>query len=674
MISVTGWDFQTVTNLDFLSPSGPGLTAMGEEWFLAWRRVDNNHICFTWSQNHAWRSARTAKGTDGAEFATSGAPALAYVGGRILMVWKGLGDDKQIWYSWYSIADGTWTPQAVARGTSGHPFGTSTAPSLAVVGKKIMMVWKGQDDDTRIWSSIHDPSFPVRPWTGQRSLGGIDGIGFGTSERPVLVSAAGALVLAWRGSGDSNLWFSVGSVDGLQWSPQRKASSAGWEFSSSTGPALAACGSEVLLTWKGYADDVNIWQSTMNAGSDSRQWSAQQTCLGDGVAFGTAAPPALACNGEDFLMVWRGSGDKYLWQSRSWALTSGSVQVPPLRISHASWMGELRQELGAGFGKLQLRQMMLPGCHQAGSYRVEWNLGKAPGIAGFTKILHSIGLEEETITGWAKAQTYHVGNQLEAGARYLDLRVAECEADGNKFYTFHSLFCVPWREILESVAEFASRHRSEIIILKVEPQYLPGNRWKEFVAELNQHLGELLVPPSVGQNATYDDVMRTRGNVICMVNAAVLDEDQQQRYPKLWGKHGADVSWFDKQSRGELLGAIARHIDEGPRGGFSGIQAIITPGAQLIAERKLAAAEAPFPFDKACMNALNARSGELPLLLRESVTFHQELLSLLVTKTVAEERPLGIVMIDGINEVSGKRVADLCIDVTRMRARSPQNW
>lgn len=680
-ISPSEWNFQTVTNIDFLSPSGPALTAMGLDWMLAWRRVDNSHICFSRTRNHAWQSAQTAKGVDGTEFATSDSPALVRFGDRILMAWKGAGDDARIWYSWYSPTDNAWTPQSVATGEDGQSFGASKGPSFAVVGKRIVMAWKGQNSDSRVWSAFLDPFSSIKPWSSQRSLGGSDGVAFGTSDRPVVANADGTLVLAWRGSGDSNLWYATCAADGQVWSPQRKASSGGVDYSSSTGPALVAYGAEVLLTWKGYDNDSNIWQSSMNVNAGGYDWSPQQTCVGDGVAFGTAAPPALACNGEQIRMVWRGSGDRYLWQSENYLWQSGQeapasahIPVPAVHADRSTWMGDLHRELGAGFGNLQIRQMMLPGCHQAGTYRVEWNLGKAPDMATFIKGLHTLGLKNETIMGWAKAQSSDVEGQLRAGARYLDLRIAECEADGNRFYTFHSLFCVPWDEIIQNIKDFASRHPSEVIILKVEPQYLPDLRWDEFLTNLSERLDEVLVPNDVGENVTYDSVMRTGGNVICMVNQDVLNEKRRPGHPKLWGEIGADVTWFNKQTGAEMLAAIQGHIDNGPRKGFSGIQAIITPGTELAVAREKIDAAAPFAFDKACMDALNASFGGLSLLLKESVAFHQALLSQLVTKTLADEKPLGIVMIDGINEVSGGRIADLCIEATKLRGRSSQSW
>lgn len=680
-ISSNGWDFQTVTNVDFQSQSAPGLTAMGTDWLLAWRRIDNSHICFSRTRNHAWLSAQTAKAVDGSEFATSDAPAVVRVGNRALMAWKGFGEDTRIWYSWYSPTDNTWTPQVVATGEDGQTFGTSKGPSLAVVGNRILMTWKGQGRDSRIWSAYLDPSASAKPWSAQRSLGGSDGISFGTSERPVAANADGTLVLAWRGSGDSNLWYATCPADGQVWSPQRKAASAGVDFSSSTGPALVAHGADILLTWKGYDKDTNIWQSTMNADAGAHDWSPQQTCIGDGVAFGTATPPALACNGEEVRMVWRGSGDQYLWQSGNYLWQSGTeasrpkrVQVPAAHADRSTWMGDLHRELGAGFGNLQIRQMTLPGCHQAGTYRVEWNLGQAPDIATLTAICHDVGVQEETVMGWAKAQSANVESQLKAGARCLDLRIAECKADRNRFYTFHSLFCVPWDEIIENITDFASRHRSEVVILQLNPLFLPDSRWDEFLSDLSQRLDEFLVPNHVGASATYDAVMRTGGNIICMVNEHVLNKDRQKHHPKLWGSVGANVAWFNKQSGDELLAVIREYIDNGAREGFSGIQAIITPGAKLIGKRKGIDATASFAFDKACMDALNASFGGLPLLLKESVSFHQELLSELVTKTLADEKPLGIVMIDAINELSGGRIADLCIEATKLRSRSPQHW
>jgi hypothetical protein len=87
---------------------------------------------------------------------TSQAPALAAYGNDVVMVWKGKDDDPRIFYSVY---DGSsWSPQQL----TSSDRGTSQAPALAVRsyplggttgGAEFVMAWKGEGDDPRIYYS-----------------------------------------------------------------------------------------------------------------------------------------------------------------------------------------------------------------------------------------------------------------------------------------------------------------------------------------------------------------------------------------------------------------------------------------------------------------------------------------------------------------------------------------
>ncbi|WP_334819315.1 hypothetical protein, partial [Nostoc sp.] len=134
---------------------------------------------------------------------TSTTPALASYGGRLYMVWKGVGDDSAIYYS--SFDGSSWSPQQLTSGDRG----TSAAPALASYGGRLYMVWKGVGDDSAIYYSSFDGS----SWSPQQLTSGDRG----TSAAPALASYGGRLYMVWKGVGDdSAIYYS--SFDGSSWS------------------------------------------------------------------------------------------------------------------------------------------------------------------------------------------------------------------------------------------------------------------------------------------------------------------------------------------------------------------------------------------------------------------------------------------------------------------------
>jgi predicted neuraminidase len=96
------------------------------------------------TKTRTWSLQQITRGDRG----TSHGPALASYQDKLVMVWKGREDDPRIFYS---IFDGNawWSPQRLTRGDRG----TSHSAALEVFQDKLFMAWKGKEDDPRIFYS-----------------------------------------------------------------------------------------------------------------------------------------------------------------------------------------------------------------------------------------------------------------------------------------------------------------------------------------------------------------------------------------------------------------------------------------------------------------------------------------------------------------------------------------
>lgn len=99
--------------------------------------------------------------------------------------------------------------------------------------------------------------------------------------------------------------------------------------------------------------------------------------------------------------------------------------------------------------------------------------------------------------------------QLEAGIRYFDLRVAPKQvtgADGvvrQQLWIVHGLYSVPLKEVIRSFAYFLHEHDFEVVILDFQHFYkMTPELHLKVAKKLKKHLGAILIPNSVDLTLT----------------------------------------------------------------------------------------------------------------------------------------------------------------------------
>lgn len=230
----------------------------------------------------------------------------------MVLAWKGIDGDATIWSSaWSDLPELGGTPGSPAwlpptRVRSGAAT-TSHGPALAADGvigaatAPVHMVWRG-DADQRITSATLDPP----QWSAPGTPGTRNGP-FLTSERPAVAilknRAQDVVVLAWRSTADSSLWWSIQNRSaGAAWSDPQPV--RGGAFGTTHGPALAAMADRVIMVWKGRDADSRLFWASF----DGTSWSDQEP-IRQG-AFGANATPALvATERAGVHLAWRGRDD-----------------------------------------------------------------------------------------------------------------------------------------------------------------------------------------------------------------------------------------------------------------------------------------------------------------------------------------------------------------------------
>jgi len=282
--------------------SSPALCACGDMLVMAWRGVGDDDDIWTARSVDGinWTEQRTVPGA-----ASADGPTLAWDGTTLWLGLRGIPEDDGLYWATSGDLGDHWSDVQGIPGT-----GSETGPSMTIFNGVPLLAWRGiPGDDTLFFSTWNNP------WASQVVIPGT-----GSADRPaVCVDFAGQPRLVWRGiPGDDNLFTTsqTGSGGVLFWQPQQLVQ---WvevgdrtpittgigTAASSVGPSVTTSGDRVLLTWQGIPGDDNVYytQGTLGpGGSPSFEWSTQVSVPGAA----TSHRPAIAAMGGRVFLAWKG--------------------------------------------------------------------------------------------------------------------------------------------------------------------------------------------------------------------------------------------------------------------------------------------------------------------------------------------------------------------------------
>jgi len=186
--------------------AAPALANVNGRICMAWKGVHDDAGIYwsTYDGNEGWSPQARVSGVG-----TTDSPALVGYNGSLYMFWKGVEGDANAYYSFFDFAnDPIWKPQRRVEyfdySTGGgvpYAIGTTGALSATVRGNKILLAWKGVEGDQEIWFSL----FENGEFSGQATVPNV-----GTSVGPSVVEANGQTFMAWKGvEGDSGIYWTL---------------------------------------------------------------------------------------------------------------------------------------------------------------------------------------------------------------------------------------------------------------------------------------------------------------------------------------------------------------------------------------------------------------------------------------------------------------------------------
>jgi hypothetical protein len=229
-----------------------------------------------------------------------------------------------------------------------------------------------------------------------------------------------------------------------------------------------------------------------------------------------------------------------------------------------------------GFKDKPLCQIAIPGTHDSGTYDIPTPLvplqvpltpdaQSAVIAAYFTGLLAQL-----RIRSWAVSQTMSIRNQLDAGARYIDLRVAGKECRVPKVWTettpalCHSMKSLEVSQAIEQIRDFLTTNNREVVILDFQHFYeVSDTQHNDIIAKLQDLLGVAAVDFQQHKaNVTLSQLepeFRNSGRCIILY----ANDAQVNAHPKLlWPRNDSTIANPYNDSLMHDFGSMARFLSK----------------------------------------------------------------------------------------------------------------
>jgi len=192
----------------------------------------------------------------------------------------------------------------------------------------------------------------------------------------------------------------------------------------------------------------------------------------------------------------------------------------------------------------------MPGSHDTGTYALTSDSDFVSSCAAMPRFVYS--LAAGVVAKWAKTQTGSMGPQLQAGARYFDIRPAWF---GNEWITCHTLTGASMEDITGANSElkqFVTDHPNEVIVLDLSHVYGTSDATTlgKLKTLIETNLGSMaytFAPGRTFENTTLADVRAAKASIIVLGVPSVESSVIWPREPNLY------TPWVDNSEPAMLF-------------------------------------------------------------------------------------------------------------------------
>ncbi|XP_055386146.1 PI-PLC X domain-containing protein DDB_G0269228-like [Condylostylus longicornis] len=180
--------------------------------------------------------------------------------------------------------------------------------------------------------------------------------------------------------------------------------------------------------------------------------------------------------------------------------------------AYPTWMNDMKDSIQ----NFNMKQIFIPGSHDAGSYRLNFNPEK----------------DETVITKYSLTQDDNIKSQLMHGIRYLDIRMGYYAFTKDKFFMVHGITKQrPLKEALEQLKNFVIE-TNEIVIFDVRKFELGFQNievHRELIMYIESYIGEYLVDATHSWDITLNEIWNSGKNIILTYG----DSSMRNEFPNI---------------------------------------------------------------------------------------------------------------------------------------------
>lgn len=247
--------------------------------------------------------------------------------------------------------------------------------------------------------------------------------------------------------------------------------------------------------------------------------------------------------------------------------------------NYSNWMSNLTNEKQL----CPLKDLVIPGSHDSGTFFLDQTAEIGPDEPDMIHNLASVfgKLAKNVVYNWAVTQKLNIYEQLMAGIRYLDLRVA-LRSPNNELRIVHGLYGCDVEEVLQDVKLFVNEHPKEIVILDFCRFYnMDDEAHLRLADSLLGMFGEILRSPgNDGANVTLQELWANEEKVIILYH----NSDVVKSYPCFWPSNLISSPWANTADRKVLLEFLNEKCTKAnmPKDCLHVAQAIVTPQTSTV--------------------------------------------------------------------------------------------
>lgn len=242
------------------------------------------------------------------------------------------------------------------------------------------------------------------------------------------------------------------------------------------------------------------------------------------------------------------------------------------------WMGDLPSHLH----KVPINGLAIPGSHDSFTYTLQRNsdLGPdlAPAIRDFVAAMGKMG--KDVVYNWSVTQALTCTEQLAAGIRYFDIRLAT-KPGSEDLFSVHGLYGGNIKYLLAEIHTFLDAHPSEIVFLDFNHFYnITDEMHAKMIAHILEKFGSKLCGRDDPRKLTLETLWERKQQVLVFYHSPTC-----QGHLQLWPGDDIPVPWPNVTKLEKLLTILSENYNKKRSDtSFYGTQGILTPdGAAIFA-------------------------------------------------------------------------------------------